>query len=107
MFRSLSTLLGLLALALAVITAVLDLTRSIANSALTITPLGLEWFNFAPASLNLSQAIVQRYVHEWLWDPVIQSILLMPSWLVFVLLATLFLWLGRGDDKNWKNKFGK
>jgi hypothetical protein len=31
-----------------------------------------------------------------LWDPVVLNLLLLPSFLVCLLLATLLLWLSRG-----------
>ncbi len=40
--------------------------------------LGALWFQLNPSGLNLSQAIIQRYVWPYLWDPVIQSVLVMP-----------------------------
>ena len=107
MFKSILRLLGLFSLALAVITAVLDVTRTIADSAPVITPLGTDWFNFSPSSLNLSQAIIQRYVHPVLWDPVFVKILLMPSWSVFAVLAALLLWFGKPRERRWQNRFGK
>ena len=99
-------ILGLLTLALALITAVLDLTRSIADSAIVMTPLGQDWFNFSLSSLNLAQAIVQRYIHPAIWDPGIQSILQLPSWVVFGVLAMLFFWIGRRRKQNWHEKYG-
>ncbi|MEM9232325.1 MAG: hypothetical protein AAGB10_22280 [Pseudomonadota bacterium] len=40
--------------------------------------LGQLWFQVNSAGLNLTQAIIQRYVWPYLWDPIIQSVLLMP-----------------------------
>lgn len=80
MLKIIAKLTGLIALTMTVITAVLDLTRSIANSALTITALGEEWFNFHLPSLNGLQVGVQRKLDApWLWESVIQNILLAPS----------------------------
>ena len=106
MLKSFAKFLGLLTLALSVITMVLDLTRSIANSELTITPLGREWFDFSASSLNFSQAIVQRYLHPFLWDPIIIAVLKAPSWFVFAILAIIFLWLGSRREKGWQKRFG-
>jgi hypothetical protein len=44
---------------------------------------GQLWFSLDPGSLNLAQAAVQRHVAAWLWDPVIESMLLW--WAVPVL----------------------
>lgn len=38
------------------------------------------WFEVHVGSLNLVQAIVQRYVHPGLWDPLIALILRWPLW---------------------------
>ena len=38
------------------------------------------WFRLNPYSLNLSQAVVQRYLHPSLWDPVIIGALQWPAW---------------------------
>ena len=40
--------------------------------------LGALWFQFHAYSLNLTQAIIQRYIWPYLWDPVLQSLLVMP-----------------------------
>jgi len=56
--------------------------------------LGVLWFQLDSGSLNLVQAIVQRFLHPYLWDPMIQTMLLWPAWPIFmipgILLITLF-----------------
>ena len=106
MLRLLVKLIGIIMLVMAVVTAVLDLTRTIANSELTITPLGQNWAEFNRESLLLFQPAVERYVHPFFWDPIIQNILLMPSWLVFFVLSVIFLWLGRTRRRSWQERFG-
>jgi len=103
MFKSICRILALFSLSLALITAVLDITRSIADSALIMTPLGVDWFNFSPGTLNLAQATVQRYVHPFLWDPIIQTMLLSPSWFVFGVLWLLFALAGRKRKNTWQD----
>ena len=88
-------LLGYLVLALAFIAAVVDASKSVAAGKLLLTPLGQAWFDLHASSLNLIQALVQRYVAPVLWDPVMVSILLLPSWAVFGAIALLFLLAGR------------
>lgn len=85
----------MLSLAAAVILAVVDATRSIAASELVLTPLGTSWFAVSPGTLNLAQALVQRYVFPGLWDPLIVSILNLPGFAVFLVLALLFYAIGR------------
>ncbi len=106
MLKFVSKMVGLLFLALALIAAVLDITRSIANSVLTYTPLGQDWFNFSNSTLNLFQVGIQRQLGlPWLWDSVIVNILLAPSWLIFAILALMFLWLGRRRDRRIGKRF--
>lgn len=94
-------------MALAVITAVLDITRSIANSALSIKPLGQQWFEFDVSSLNNFQVGIERKLGlPWVWENIIQNILLAPSWAVLGVLSLLFLWLGRRSKSTWRKRFG-
>lgn len=108
MLRLIIKIFGVLFMVLALITAVLDLTRSIANSAITITPLGLQWRDFSVTSLQYFQVGVERHLgFPWLWANVIQEILLAPGWLVFFVLSIMFLWLGRRRKRHWQTRFGK
>ena len=56
--------------------------------------LGGLWFALHPGSLNLIQAVIERYIWEPLWDPVLLAVLEWPAALVFGLLGTLLLLLG-------------
>jgi hypothetical protein len=38
------------------------------------------WYALDRGSLNLAQAITQRYLHPALWDPLVQSLLTWPAW---------------------------
>lgn len=95
MIRFFIRFLAVVSLAVAVILAVIDATRSIAAADLVLTPLGSSWFAASPATLNLAQAVVQRYVFPALWDPVVVSILNLPGFAVFLVLALLFHMIGR------------
>src|ERR1700680_3676647 len=48
--------------------------------------LGQLWFDLNRSSLNLVQAVVQRYLHPFLWDPIIVTVLL---WWAFAVLMVL------------------
>ena len=54
---------------------------------------GKLWFDLDHASLNLVQAVIQRYVAAWLWDPVIETILLWPATLVLGVPGLVLAWL--------------
>lgn len=53
--------------------------------------LGQLWFNLDRSSLNLVQAVVQRYVHPFLWDPIIVTVLLWWAFAVLMVLGVLIL----------------
>jgi hypothetical protein len=52
---------------------------------------GQMWHDLSPGSLNLTQAVVQRYLFPWLWDPVIRTWLLWPVWISFGLLGLILV----------------
>lgn len=57
--------------------------------------LGEIWFRIDAGSLGLVQAVVQRYIHPLLWDPVITSLLFPPGWLVLGFLGGILVFFGR------------
>jgi len=93
-------LLGGWCLIVAVIALVYDGTKSLGSGGeLIMTPLGKHWFDLNVTSLNLSQAVIERYVSPWLWDPVIITILAAPAWVVFAVLGFVLYFLGRRRKK--------
>ena len=99
MIGFLSRFIGLWMIAGALVALVIDATKTIAASKLTVTPLGLAWYTLSPSTLMAAQEFVQRTIEttvgRWLWDPVIQWILLLPTWAVFGALGFLLTYLGR------------
>ena len=65
-----------------------DIVKSIHTGLITLTPIGEQWFLIEKDSLLFSQNFVQRYISEYLWDNLIQNLLLMPG-----IFFILFLWL--------------
>ena len=57
--------------------------------------LGQLWYQLNRSSLNLFQAVVQRYIHPFLWDPIIVSLLLSSAFAVLMILGVLLLVLFR------------
>ena len=53
--------------------------------------LGQLWYDLSRSSLNLVQAVVQRYIHPFLWDPIIVDILLCWAFAVLMVLGLLIL----------------
>jgi hypothetical protein len=99
MFTLFVRLAGLFALAGAVVGLVVDGTKTIAASSLTVTPLGQAWFAFDPASLTAFQAFiathVEAYVGPWVWSPVVEFLLTLPIWFVLAALGAFLLLAGR------------
>jgi len=99
MIAFLARFVGLWMIAGALVALVVDATKTIAASRLTITPLGLTWYSISPSSLMRAQEFVQRqveaYIGHWLWDPVIQWILMAPTWVVLGLFGGWLVYLGR------------
>lgn len=95
MFRLLARFLGFLIFAAALVAMVHDGARSIAASKLVITSLGEMWFSFSAPTLNLTQAVIERTISPYLWDPVALSVLKAPAFVVFMVVALIFGFLGR------------
>ena len=59
---------------------------------------GALWYQLDVSSLNLVQAITQRYLHPVLWDPIIAAALQWPAWSLLggpgVALVLAFPWRG-------------
>jgi hypothetical protein len=100
MIRFLFRLLAMVALSVATIMAVLDATRTIAASALVITPLGESWATSLPDLLALAEQNVHHYIHPLAWDPVALFILKLPGFAVFGALALLFYAIGRKPERR-------
>jgi hypothetical protein len=62
--------------------------------------LGQLWFDFSRSSLNLVQAVVQRYLRPYLWDPIIVTVLLCWAFVVLMVLGLLILALPRKRAKR-------
>ena len=95
MLRMLFRLLATLALAVAVIMAVLDATRTIAAEQLVLTPLATSWMTVSPDTLETVRSFVQDRLHPLFWDPVLVELLSLPGFIVFAALAFLLHAIGR------------
>lgn len=82
----------------ALIVALIALAADVSGYAATagkFTSLGRHWFTLSPSTLNLVQAITERYVHPFVWDPVLTGILSWPTFVVFGVLGALLYLAGR------------
>ena len=94
MIRFLFRLLATASLALAVILAVMDATRSIAISTVEWTALGYLWLEYLPDSFGAARDALAAYGLTLLWDPVISTLLKAPAFIVFAALAFLLYAVG-------------
>jgi ABC-type phosphate transport system permease subunit len=93
MIRFLFRFLGLVCLALGFIFLVYDGTKSIADQRLYITTVSDVWAAVHESSLGQLRPMIQRLA-VWI-DPVVQSVLNAPTWLVLAVLGTFLILLGR------------
>jgi hypothetical protein len=98
MVRFLFRFLATISLAVAVILAVLDATRSVAMSRLVLTPLGESWKAASPATLESLRAAVEA---RWpfLWDTLGAWLLAVPGSTLFAVLALLLYAVGRRRER--------
>jgi hypothetical protein len=70
------------------------------SGAVRLTALGQLWYWIHPGSLNLVQAVVERYVHPFLWDPIIINVLLAPAAVLFLVIGILFALIFRRPKRR-------
>lgn len=104
MFRALLRLLSMVFLAVAVIMAVLDATRSIAANSIVATPLWASWATTSPTTLQSFEQSVSERLPPFVQDTVIDGILTLPGFAVFGALALLFYLAGRRPSRG-ENRF--
>ncbi len=92
--------LGWLLIVLAVATAGHEAISSLDAGAYTTFAFGALWAKIDLASLNLIQAVIQRYVWPWLWDGVIVNLLLLPAWAVLGVPGAVMAWAFRARNRR-------
>ena len=102
MIRLIFRLLSTIALAVAVIMAVIDATRTIAAGRLVVTPLAKSWSDAAPETLELARNAVQTHAPAMVWNTLIVSILSLPGFAVFAALALLLYAVGHRPRRREK-----
>lgn len=100
MFRFLFRLAASIALAVAIIMAVLDATRTVASSRLVMTPLAASWATVLPETLETTRAFVSEKIHPLLWDPAIVTVLQLPGFVFFAILAFLLYAVGHRPERR-------
>ena len=94
MFRFIFRLAAMVALSVSVIMAVLDATRSVAASALVMTPLNTSWLAVSPDTRAPLKASSATRPVRCSWDGAIAWVLNQPGFAVFAVLAFLLYAIG-------------
>jgi hypothetical protein len=94
MIRFLLRFIGLLVLAVAFVALVRDGTKTIAGNAVYVAKLRDDWYIVNANSLDGLQHAAERLA-EWLWNPVLETVLDKPTWLVLGILGGFLVVLGR------------
>jgi hypothetical protein len=71
---------------------------------LVFVPAGALWYQISPNTILLAQPAIQRHLAPWLWDPVIQTILLWPAVLVLGVPGLALLWLFQPRDRRRRRR---
>ena len=100
MLRFLLRALGLAALAGAFAAAVMDGARSIANSALSLSPTGTALAQIAPAKFTAFTSWAEKS-HPKLWDPVLLDLLWVPTCVTLAILGTALMASGTAALNQW------
>ncbi len=92
--RLLVRLLSLLFLVAGFAVFFVDLGAMTDGAPFSFMPLGRLWYALDPGSLNLTQAVVERYIWPPLWDPVLITVLQWPAAAVLAVPGMGLLVLG-------------
>jgi hypothetical protein len=92
-------LMGYGLIALAFVTGIVDATRSLANGAFKLKPLGQNLYELLQERYLLLQPAIERHVSQVLWDYIVFPVTLWPTAFVALGLGIFFVLLG-----NWRRK---
>ena len=92
-------------LAVALMAAGAETVRSLEAGGWQPLALGQLWFSIDAGSINLMQAVVQRYLHPAIWDPGVMVLLQWPTWVLAGILGLVLLLLfRRRRPRRWFKK---
>ncbi|MBH68442.1 MAG: hypothetical protein CMM58_08825 [Rhodospirillaceae bacterium] len=75
-----------------------DIAISVWVDAILLTDLGTVWHKLHARSLLLIESAISRYMHPYLWNPIVLGILLAPLAMVLLIMGLLILVLLRLFD---------
>ena len=88
-------LIGWIFVLAALIILLIELRFWLTSGEWHLIPIGQLWYQLHSESLNIAQAVIQRYLHPYIWDPWILAILLTPSWPTFSAIGAVIIVLCR------------
>jgi hypothetical protein len=95
MIRFFLRFLGLFCLAAAFILVIYDGLKSIAGDSVAVTNMRMLCDIINAGAVGRLEPLLKPYAHGLLWDPVMLTILSLPSWAVIGGLAVVLMLLGR------------
>ena len=66
-----------------------DVAQAVEYGGFQMTAVGDIWYGIHAASLNLVQAVIERYLWPPLWDPLLTTILLWPAGIFYLVIGLL------------------
>ena len=104
---------GLIFFAISVLGIYLDVLLHIDGNG-GYTQIGQTWYKYSPASLQIAEAIVSRYIDPcssleifncsgFVWHPIISTFLVFPTGLTFGILTIFFIYFGTKKRRINKN----
>lgn len=57
------------------------------------------WYAIWPGNLVVTQIRVEKFLHPWIWDPVMVTVLAPPAWALFGVPGLALAWLCRPGRK--------
>ncbi|WP_377297763.1 hypothetical protein [Rhizobium sp. SGZ-381] len=84
--------LSLLALVLAIAAGTVDAVLSVSSSSVVLTSLEADWVAVDPGSLALVEAWINHYIHPQAWQSGLAVIIQQPAFAIFLALS-LLLWM--------------
>lgn len=101
-FRLLVRWLGAFIAGLALIMVLYEGWQLVAGGRSELSKVGDVWYAVNPTSLQLLQPAIERHIEprvgQWLWDPVMLTILTAPAWLVLGIIGAVLILIG------WKRR---
>ena len=92
--------LGWLFLALAVFSFVSDIWAFFQTGNLNFSQLGENWYSLHAGSLNLLQAVTERYISPHVWDYGFSQLLFLPTIVVMTVIGGLLTLLSSSSSKK-------